>query len=56
MAALNVWLEKHHKVIIPALGLVVLTMVAACTFHDAIPVCHWLFGCDHNLHAGLAGG
>jgi hypothetical protein len=24
--------------------------VLACTFHDVIPVCHYLFGCDHGMH------
>jgi hypothetical protein len=29
---------------------VILFFLAACTFHDVIPVCHWLFGCDHLMH------
>jgi hypothetical protein len=51
MAAITYTIEKHHKSIILSLVLVIVIMVAACTFHDIIPVCHWVFGCDHRLHA-----
>jgi hypothetical protein len=27
-----------------------LFFAAACTFHDVIPICHYLFGCDHGMH------
>jgi hypothetical protein len=30
---------------------VVVFFAAACTFNDIIPICHYLFGCDHLLHA-----
>jgi len=43
--------EQYHKGIIVLLVLVIGFFLAACTFHDLIPVCHYLFGCDHNLHA-----
>ena len=43
-------LERHHKPIIFSLLFVVLFFIAACALHDVIPVCHYLFGCDHNLH------
>jgi len=42
--------EKNHKLIIGVLGFMVVFFLAACTFHDVIPVCHWLFKCDHLLH------
>jgi hypothetical protein len=29
----------------------VIFFAAACTFHDVIPICHFLFGCDHGMHA-----
>jgi hypothetical protein len=28
----------------------VVFFAASCTFHDVIPICHYLFGCDHHLH------
>jgi len=52
MAAIAESIEKHHRLIITALSLILLVMVAACTFHDVIPICHWLFGCDHPMHGG----
>lgn len=54
MPAIAATIERHHKGIIFTLGIVVLAMAASCTFHDLIPVCHWVFGCDHGLHIGLA--
>ena len=50
MNAFNESLEKHHRVIIYSLAFVVVFFATACTLHDVIPVCHYLFGCDHNLH------
>jgi hypothetical protein len=51
MDSINATLEQHHRPIIFSLTLVVLFFAAACTFHDVIPICHYLFGCDHHLHA-----
>ena len=53
MTTINVFMERHHRVIIFPLAFVVVFFAAACTFHDLIPVCHYLFGCDHNLHAAV---
>ncbi len=53
MTAINESLETHHRPIIFSLTFVILFFAASCTFHDIIPVCHYLFGCDHALH--LAG-
>lgn len=50
MAAMSATIEKHHRKIITALVLVILFFGAACTFHDVIPICHYLFGCDHGMH------
>ena len=50
MAALTSFLDTHHRAVIGALSFVVVFFAAACTFHDAIPICHYLFGCDHALH------
>jgi hypothetical protein len=43
-------IDKHYRLIIGVLTAVILFFAAACTFHDVIPVCHYLFGCDHGLH------
>ncbi len=50
MAAMSATIERHHRTIIAALVLVILFFAAACTFHDVIPICHYLFGCDHGMH------
>lgn len=50
MTALVNAIDTHHRGIIAALALVVVFFATACTFHDLIPVCHYLFGCDHALH------
>ena len=43
-------LEKHHRLIIGVQAFLLAFFVLACTFHDVIPVCHYLFGCDHGMH------
>jgi len=43
-------LEKRQRVIITALVFVIVFFITACTFHDVLPVCHYLFGCDHAMH------
>ena len=50
MATLNSFLDTHHRAVIGTLTFVVAFFAAACIFHDAIPICHYLFGCDHALH------
>lgn len=43
-------IETHHRGIIAGLVVVILFFLAACTFHDVLPICHYLFGCDHAMH------
>jgi len=43
-------LEKRQRVIIAALVLVIVFFIAACTLNGVLPVCHYLFGCDHMMH------
>jgi len=50
MVALNESLETYHRPIIVSLAFAVLFFAASCTFHDIIPICHYLFGCDHHMH------
>ena len=52
MNALNESVERHHRPIIYTLLFVVLFMATSCVFNDAIPICHWIFGCDHAFHLG----
>jgi len=42
--------ERNHKLIIAALSGLILLFLFACTFHDVLPICHLLFGCDHLMH------
>lgn len=51
MTAIAASIERHHRLIIAVLSLIIVVMVVSCTFHDVIPICHWLFGCDHQMHA-----
>ena len=53
MATINSWMEKHHRAIIFSLAFVVVFFATACTFHDLIPICHYVFGCDHGLHGAV---
>ena len=50
MTTTTTWIEAHHKGTIAVLGAVILFFAASCLFHEAIPICHWLFGCDHGMH------
>ena len=52
MAALAESIERHHRLIITVLSAIIVVMVASCIFHDVIPICHYVFGCDHAMHAG----
>ena len=51
MATCNSLLERNHRAIILSLAFIVLFLAASCMFHDVIPICHHLFGCDHFMHA-----
>ncbi len=51
MSTINQMIEAHHKLIIASLGAVILFFLASCTFHEALPICHYLFGCDHGFHS-----
>jgi hypothetical protein len=50
MNAMTSAVDKHHQLIIAGLVAVIVFFMIACTFHDAIPICHYLFGCDHGMH------
>jgi hypothetical protein len=44
------YMERYHRIIIAALFGVIVLFLFACTFHDVLPICHYLFGCDHLMH------
>jgi hypothetical protein len=48
--SLSLAIEKYHKLIIVIMALIIIFFLTACLFHDTIPICHYLFGCDHRLH------
>ena len=50
MSTLNESIERHHKLIILTLIVMIGFMASSCVFHDVIPICHVVFGCDHQLH------
>jgi hypothetical protein len=54
MATLNDTLEKHHQAIIFSLLSVIALFLAACSLHDIIPICHYVFGCDHSFHSAIS--
>jgi hypothetical protein len=43
-------IDEHPRLIASVLGGVILFFLLACILHDVIPICHWLFGCDHRMH------
>ena len=49
MTAIAASVEKHHKLIIALLGGVILLFLFACIFNDVLPICHYLFNCDHMV-------
>lgn len=50
MSAIAESVEKHHKAIIWVQTSLIAVFLVACAFNDVIPICHYLFGCDHSFH------
>jgi hypothetical protein len=44
--------ENNHRAIILSLLSLIVVFLVACTFHDVMPICHYVFGCDHSFHGG----
>jgi hypothetical protein len=44
--------DNHPRLVALSLASVIVFFAVACTFNAAIPVCHWLFHCDHWFHSG----
>lgn len=49
-ARLTNTIDTHPRLIAGVLGGLILFFLAAYLLHDAIPICHWLFKCDHRMH------
>ncbi len=43
-------IDRRPRLIAGVLGALILFFLAACLLHDIIPVCHYVFGCDHRMH------
>ena len=50
MGTISDSIENNHKRIISSLILVIFFMATSCVFHNVIPICHKIFGCDHKMH------
>ena len=50
MAALANSLERHHRLIILSLMTLIVVFVVSCAFNGLLPICHYVFGCDHGFH------
>jgi hypothetical protein len=53
MTSLSASIESHHRPIILSLMALIAVFLITCAFNDAIPICHFVLGCDHCFH--LAG-
>ena len=49
MTAIAEAVERHYLGIIYSQLGVILFFALACTFNGVLPVCHWLFNCDHMI-------
>jgi hypothetical protein len=43
-------IDDHPRIIAAILGGIIVFFLLACIFNDVIPICHWLFRCDHGMH------
>lgn len=50
MSSIGAAVERHHRPIILSLLGVIVVFLFACTFHNVLPICHWVFNCDHLMH------
>lgn len=50
MKTVHAVMDQQPRPIIYSLAFVIMFFVAACAFNDVIPICHYLFGCDHAMH------
>ncbi len=50
MSTFALAVERNHRLIIVGLLGVIVLFLFSCTFHDVLPICHYVFGCDHLMH------
>lgn len=43
--------ERRHRAIIVALLSLIVLFLVACALNVLIPICHYVFGCDHGFRA-----
>ncbi|UCH72629.1 MAG: hypothetical protein JSU82_09535 [Rhodospirillales bacterium] len=53
MAPIAESVERHHRSIIYALLSLIALFIVACALDDLIPICHFIFGCDHGFHGSV---
>lgn len=53
MAQINRLVETHHKAIIYSLLGIIAFFLLACSLNGILPICHYVFGCDHGFHSSL---
>jgi hypothetical protein len=51
MTTISASVERYHRPIIVSLLSLIALVLVACVFNDLLPVCHYLFGCDHGFHS-----
>ena len=45
-------IDSHPRLIVALMASALVFFAVSCTFNDAIPICHYLFHCDHWFHSG----
>jgi hypothetical protein len=50
MTTIDESVERHYKAIILSLVSLIVAILVSCAFNDVIPICHYVFGCDHSFH------
>jgi len=51
MTALANSVERHHRPIILLLMALIAVFLVSCAFNGLLPICHYVFGCDHGFHS-----
>ena len=51
MTALANSVERHHRFIIVSLMTLIIVFLVSCAFNGLLPICHYVFGCDHGFHS-----
>ncbi|MHA2250633.1 MAG: hypothetical protein ACXAD7_09725 [Candidatus Kariarchaeaceae archaeon] len=49
MSKIMDFVDRYARPIIFTQTFLLVFFVVACTLNDYIPVCHYIFGCDHRM-------